>query len=333
MRPWYNHKWGFKTRFWFTNLNSSTRQVSLRRGRGIKIEGGRGTDCQVECACCVDKKCGQGRWYKNECTSGCIDGYWGARCYKECSHSCKKCKDNFCIECNDGYYMNSPGTCSKCLTGCKICTSGNTCTSCKNKYYNDNGHNDCRNRVDICPQNCNCKDNQCESCKEGFYDPSNSCISSCPVNCITCSSNKTCEICKDGNYNGYGYGNSSRRLRNDCSHVCPDNCDECTSYNNCTVCRSGFHGLRCEQQCSSAPAQTGWTATSTVFVLVAVLAGSAICIFVLVITLINLKLRYRSQVKKEEFAIHHDNTCPEKETNIRVPTCHYENTDDLRRPV
>ncbi|XP_060580548.1 multiple epidermal growth factor-like domains protein 10 [Ruditapes philippinarum] len=205
--------------------------------------------CKVDCACCIERKCGGGKWFPNQCTLGCIDGYRGARCYIRCTHNCTKCPDreDTCTACYDGYYPGSARDCtSKCLPGCKTCTTGTTCTSCKEGYYNADGQSDCN-----CPVYCNCNNGQCVSCKDRYYDTSNLCYSLCPGNCVTCSSNNDCGSCKDGYYKGYQNDNINFPLLNDCTYKCRDNCLRCSSYDRCSLCKTGFYGPNCEKNCST----------------------------------------------------------------------------------
>ncbi|XP_060560019.1 cell death abnormality protein 1-like [Ruditapes philippinarum] len=216
-----------------------------------QVEGEIDETCKVDCACCIDKKCGIGQWSSTDCTLGCIDGYRGGRCYLKCRHNCTKCADHVdtCTACYDGYYLGPAKDCtSRCLPGCKTCTSGNTCTSCKEGYNNDNGRNDCSNRY--CPEHCYCDNGKCLSCKDGYHDISNLCDSLCPVNCVTCLSNTKCGSCKDGYYNGHQYDNNNLPLLNNCKYKCRDNCSRCTSYNSCSLCKSGLYGANCDNNCS-----------------------------------------------------------------------------------
>ncbi|XP_060597743.1 multiple epidermal growth factor-like domains protein 10 [Ruditapes philippinarum] len=219
-----------------------------------QVEGEIDEKCKVNCACCVDQKCGgeQWEWFPDECSSlGCIDGHRGARCYEQCTNNCTQCINdkNECTECYDGYYPGPAYDCkSKCLPGCKACKSGITCTSCKEGYNNDNGRNDCSNRY--CPENCNCDDGKCVSCKGGYYDTSNICSSLCPDNCVTCLSKTDCGSCKDGYYKGYQDDNINLPLLNDCTYKCRNNCTRCSSYNRCSLCKSGLYGSTCDNSCS-----------------------------------------------------------------------------------
>ncbi|XP_060556646.1 multiple epidermal growth factor-like domains protein 10 [Ruditapes philippinarum] len=216
-----------------------------------QVEGVIDENCQVGCACCIDRKCGPGEWFPNECTLGCIDGHRSARCYELCTYNCTQCPNyrDECTACYGGYYPGVARDCtSQCLPGCKTCTSGITCTSCKEGYNNDNGRNDCSNRY--CPENCNCDNGQCTSCKDGYYDTSNKCNSLCPDNCVTCTSITYCGSCKDGYYKGNQYDNNNPPLRNDCTYKCRDNCLQCSSYNSCLLCKTGLYGSTCDNSCS-----------------------------------------------------------------------------------
>ncbi|XP_060601719.1 cell death abnormality protein 1-like [Ruditapes philippinarum] len=217
-----------------------------------QVEGEIDELCKVDCACCIDRKCGPGQWTNADCTLGCIDGHRGARCYSRCTHNCTQCPghEDTCTECYDGYYPGNASDCtSQCLSGCKTCTNGAACTSCKEGYNNDNGDNDCRNRY--CSENCNCEDNKCTSCKDGYYDTGNLCNSLCPGNCATCLSNTDCGSCKNGYYKGKQYDNIKLPLLNDCTYKCRDNCEQCLSYNSCLLCKTGLYGANCEKSCAA----------------------------------------------------------------------------------
>ncbi|XP_060556947.1 multiple epidermal growth factor-like domains protein 10 [Ruditapes philippinarum] len=217
-----------------------------------QVKGEIDEQCKVDCACCIDRKCGKGLWSSTDCTLGCIDGHRGFRCYELCTHNCTKCSvdANTCTECYDGYYPGAAGDCtSRCLPGCKTCKSGITCTSCKEGYNNAVGQNDCSIRN--CPDNCNCYNGQCVSCLDGYYDISRSCNSLCPSYCVTCSSNTDCGSCRDGYYNGYQNDNIYHPFLNDCTSKCRNNCVQCSSYKKCSICKTGRYGSNCENSCSA----------------------------------------------------------------------------------
>ncbi|XP_060556649.1 major surface trophozoite antigen 11-like [Ruditapes philippinarum] len=125
-----------------------------------QVEGEINEQCLEDCGCCIDRKCGPGHNFPDECTFGCINGHRGARCYELCTYNCTECpyRADECSSCYDGYYPGPARDCtSECLPGCKTCTSGTTCTSCKDGYDNAVGQNDCSNQ---------CNNSQCESCKD-----------------------------------------------------------------------------------------------------------------------------------------------------------------------
>ncbi|XP_053379932.1 multiple epidermal growth factor-like domains protein 10 [Mercenaria mercenaria] len=209
-------------------------------------------DCTVGCACCKNQRCGPiGYFPEGNCYDGCIDGYRSARCYQKCTYNCTKCAAdiNTCTECFNGYFPGPSSDCTaKCLPGCETCTSNTACTKCKDEYYNANGFTDCRYRY--CPKNCVCQQSLCISCKTGYYDISASCSGICRGNCVTCSSRDTCDVCKDGYFNGHQFDIINRPLLTNCTLECRDNCERCSSYNTCLQCKTGRYGPTCQEECS-----------------------------------------------------------------------------------
>jgi hypothetical protein len=52
--------------------------------------------------------------------------------------NCKSCNLNNnqqCLDCNDGYYLNSNYACSNCISGCATCSSEFFCNLAKDGYY------------------------------------------------------------------------------------------------------------------------------------------------------------------------------------------------------
>ncbi|XP_045163158.2 protein draper-like [Mercenaria mercenaria] len=216
-------------------------------GDGIEI-----AECKINCACCKDQDCGPGNILsEGTCYKGCIDGYYGVRCYQKCTYNCTKCDPvDTCTSCYDGYYPGANKDCTeKCPTGCKSCRSSKHCTECKEDFYNANGSTDCQFRS--CPLHCQCEQGKCVSCEPGYYDASSECTKKCPSNCVTCSSRDTCEVCKDGNYNGHEFDNNNNVLLNNCTHGCRTNCTSCSSFDECLQCESGKYGIICKNECSA----------------------------------------------------------------------------------
>lgn len=130
-----------------------------------------------------------------------------------CSNSCKTCEvaSNLCRSCFDGFYYDGATSCISCMANCLTCSSGITCTTCKNGYIFDNG-------AGACVLNINC---------------------STIGNCTTCTSTTGCTQC----VSGYNATNITT-----CSPVCGDgvklpfeNCDDGNAVNgdgcslNCTI--------------------------------------------------------------------------------------------------
>ncbi|XP_060586042.1 protein draper-like [Ruditapes philippinarum] len=209
--------------------------------------------CKINCACCKNQNCGpDGYFEEGNCYEGCIDGYFGGRCYRKCTYNCQKCEydADICESCYDGFYLEVTKDCSGvCPSECVSCTSSTFCTKCKEHFYNDHGYRDCRFRK--CPVNCKCDQNVCVECQAGYFGPSTTCLDTCPANCYTCLSKDSCQSCKTGYYNGKEFDNPQNPVMNNCVHQCRAECTSCLSFNNCTSCLPGTFGPTCQQKCST----------------------------------------------------------------------------------
>ena len=141
--------------------------------------------------------------------SGCDTHFWrdGSNFLcKPCTQGCNgSCSDTIgCSSANEGWISLSGSTGpTKCETGCKVCTSSGSCTTCFSTYYKD-GTGTCT----ICPPGCVCTDYTnnlssvgCTSCiVDGqYYYSSNSCVA-CEANCLACSSTTICTKCDNPNH-------------------------------------------------------------------------------------------------------------------------------------
>ncbi|XP_053378697.1 multiple epidermal growth factor-like domains protein 10 [Mercenaria mercenaria] len=209
--------------------------------------------CTMNCTCCKDQICGPGPFYaEGSCKKGCIDGYRGARCYEKCTFNCKRCANSTdrCSVCYNGYYPGPMYDCtSKCSPGCETCSSESVCTKCKDYNHNADNSTDCP--YTYCTHKCKCQKTKCMSCIDGYYDKTTSCSKSCPDNCVSCSSEETCDKCKNGYFNGYAFDNTSLPRLDNCSHECRAHCTHCTSYDTCLKCVPGRYGLICNETCSA----------------------------------------------------------------------------------
>ncbi|XP_060567444.1 multiple epidermal growth factor-like domains protein 10 [Ruditapes philippinarum] len=216
--------------------------------------------CQ-ECTCCKGgaSACDS----EQNCTEGCIAGYFGAKCTEPCLENCQTCVNDIgCKECKRGYYANKctlqcgkgclDNTCSLSSGEC-TCTSSNfkhgKCHVCLGTMYGD----DCNN---TCPRNCvSCtSDKHCSVCKQYLYY-GEYCQYRCSYGCLNGTCKKENGYCIRGcepKYIGDKCDNCSPGLYGQyCDFNCPVNCSVCTSKSNCTQCNSGFYGFTCKHMCPS----------------------------------------------------------------------------------
>lgn len=178
---------------------------------------GVGTTTDAQCLSCKTNG------YKIENTNNCYyttpEGYYlddtdpNNKVYKKCYSTCKTCsegkdtedncdicKDNYykieqtsnCVNTPpNGYYFNTTGSnYQKCFSSCETCTqygdnNNNNCDTCKTGFYKIEGTNNC---VDTTPQ---------------YYYKDNDIYKPCDVSCETCSGGTSadCTLCRyDTNY-------------------------------------------------------------------------------------------------------------------------------------
>ncbi|XP_053387630.1 uncharacterized protein LOC123542963 [Mercenaria mercenaria] len=214
------------------------------------------------CACCSTNNCD----YNSTCENGCIDGYWGDKCYYACPVHCVKCEQNspsICDGCHDGFYNgfwhdgNSYGpwtdNCiNKCSPQCKSCFYYQHCKECVDGYYKTNTVQNC---TLPCPQVCvSCLSTMdCVECKPGYFGRNCSQLCSKGCNSLTCdkktgrcncTSNYMGDTCKYCKHDKYGV---------DCDLDCPENCFVCNQSDSCLFCKQGYEGPLCAQPISSDP--------------------------------------------------------------------------------
>ena len=123
--------------------------------------------------------------------------------------------DNTCV-CPKQNYVNSTGQCTPCLSGCAVCTSSSTCSSCVAPLLV---------QQNICVVQCS----------EGYFLAGSVCTT-CPTNCLGCTSNSQCFYCKNGYYLFAG----------SCYQTCPSG----TVANNAT-----FQCVACNSPCRTCNGQ------------------------------------------------------------------------------
>ena len=201
----------------------------------------------------------------NECEKG-----DGEKC-KSCSHIHR----NNCLSCNDGYYLpfNKSNrekcvSCNNIIEGCSSCDDRINyieCIKCKLDYYLEN--NTCIEKPKIIPycligdkelcSQCNINEtlrNECGSCNQGYYLPSNAVNKTFCENCnkikecIECSGTKENPLCSKC-AEGYKLENNSCE-----EDICiigeKEKCKTCRNENGrkkeCGTCNEGYYLLNKE---------------------------------------------------------------------------------------
>ena len=154
---------------------------------------------------------------------------------------CLKCGDNYElvdsllngeIECKDssfvanGYYKNNNNNIYyPCISHCKICSDGNTCTECF-ANYKVSGNNICVEKV----ENCNSynSDDNCVQCKDGYLFVKD------------INDEITCKLASEiiiPQY--YSFEEDGITYYKKCSDSI-GNCNSCSAYNNCDECMRNY---------------------------------------------------------------------------------------------
>ena len=154
---------------------------------------------------------------------------------------CLKCGDNYElvdsllngeIECKDssfvanGYYKNNDNNIYyPCISHCKICSDGNTCTECF-ANYKVSGNNICVEKV----ENCNSynSDDNCVQCKDGYLFVKD------------INDEITCKLASEiiiPQY--YSFEEDGITYYKKCSDSI-GNCNSCSAYNNCDECMRNY---------------------------------------------------------------------------------------------
>jgi hypothetical protein len=62
-----------------------------------------------------------------------------SNCYICTPGTCVTCTLYACIQCNNGFYLNSDNSCPPCISPCATCENSSTCYTCINGYYQNAG--------------------------------------------------------------------------------------------------------------------------------------------------------------------------------------------------
>ena len=174
-----------------------------------------------------------------------------------CSKSCSTCvtSSGNCLTCNSCWHFTTaaggPGVCTwKCPKNCKVCSSEDFCTTCK-----DGSFKTANNLCDLCDVTtclkCSGSSTSCLECKSPNHPASNItapyiCTSTCPVLCETCAYADACDVngCKDNAVPDGAACKCSDGFFADngvCS-PCNKSCKKCaTSESICTECIDCWH--------------------------------------------------------------------------------------------
>ncbi|KAL4216294.1 Protein tyrosine phosphatase [Mactra antiquata] len=267
---------------------------------GIRISIGTSIDfpyneCYDSCNCCnsnpddklrelgdiCDNKHGS-NWI---CKYGCIEGYWGGKCWHDCPNSCSTCHRDYrnnriCYSCAEGYYNGTDVT--NCSTPCPPNCAGNQCNKTSGNCLQDcTSNNWSGEKCSVCADtwygnNCdkpcptNCTDSKCYTigdgndwnctygCKDGYYG--GRCLVECPTTCTRCDrkyhDNQICYLCADGYYGTSCKTNCSINCQqNQCNKTTGNCLHGCKSNNwrgdKCNVCADTWYGNNCDIECSN----------------------------------------------------------------------------------
>lgn len=224
------------------------------------------TPCPANCVTCFNALGTQlsGINPNNIACSSCETGYGlsiTGSCLP-CLSNCRVCsglQQSICIECGQGFYLNSNYGCSLCSMGCSACTPAG-CTTCLSGYNLavSNGATICAPLCNFPCASCNNNSpNSCTSCLFGYTlsgttctvstcstDSTNSCyycgVGSVLVNgaCTACGSN--CWRCNPSSPSQCTSCPPQYFLSGTSCVACSSGCQTCTSASNCVTCSQGY---------------------------------------------------------------------------------------------
>ncbi|KAK3091329.1 hypothetical protein FSP39_018982 [Pinctada imbricata] len=224
--------------------------------------------CISNCEKCVNSTCDN----EGKCSHGCIGGWFGEDCNRECMEGCGKCTQaDVCTDCKTNYKLidsscvrHCPncllGHCNsnfECVLGCtlrwfglkcdKKCSDG--CLTC----YHEKECRRCANRMTLSEGFCfaaceNCKFKECTSneycvngCIDGWYD--GKCNKRCSEGCVSCASFGECSSCQKG------YDLIDSKCLKKCINCLEESCDKDGICN--LGCKDGWYGFLCHSKCSN----------------------------------------------------------------------------------
>ncbi|KAL4473515.1 hypothetical protein ABPG74_022379 [Tetrahymena malaccensis] len=168
-------------------------------------------------------------------------------------NNCRKCNNDVCLVCLDGFYLNSLKQCQSCkeVFGKSVATCDSNqqtnyvhIISCASGYYLDQGSRQCLTCGDSCQK---CVDiYTCQQCKNDYFLSNYECIrcqSNGVPNCCQQDTFNICKICKQSFYLDQS---------NNCVQ-CINNCLNCSAANTCDKCKKGYFYDLNKNQCVQNP--------------------------------------------------------------------------------
>ena len=195
--------------------------------------------------------------YSNGVCTTCDDGYHqeGGKCSAVNLPNCDIYTGENCSRCESQYLLQA----GECITmesqNCLATENGSTCTTCKDKYHNNNGVceevtiNNCATYTGdtcaTCDTNYHLFEEECYA--DIAHCPGTNYGATCSIGCETGYTGDTCTSCA-ANYHMY-------------SNVCYPNIAHCPGSNyatTCPSCETGYSGSQCES-CATNYHMTGST--------------------------------------------------------------------------
>lgn len=183
-----------------------------------------------------------------------INGYVSGGVLNLCSPGCSECSTKICTKCVSAFVLDSNSAlCKPCGPGCTVCDANNPliCSECYAGMYLSS--TSCLPCSVTCAK-CSGSADSCSSCLPGqYFNINNQVCRSCSRNCLTCSSESTCTLCRKGFVVTSAGG--CRGCSLSCSSCSASDITQCTSCavglelsgsqcvqcpSNCQVCNKGF---------------------------------------------------------------------------------------------
>lgn len=173
---------------------------------------------------------------------------------QECPDNCLSCSSkSVCTTCKSKYWIQD-GLCRPCPATCETCADLQSCLTTSTDFYLTPAR-----KTAICPTYCDTAAGSCEDgigclkCATGsIINNGTGLCDPCPANCNICSSTTKCITCAS-NY----YQNSTYICRK-----CPANCTTCSNDNTCQTCMMYYY-KDTDNKCQNCPTNCKQCTNST----------------------------------------------------------------------